>query len=47
MEFFFKQKNSKRKLSSVINERYNETDKQIIKRINRIIILLKNLFEKN
>lgn len=46
MEFFFKQKNSKGKLSSVINE-YNETDKQIIKRINRIIILLKNLFEKN
>lgn len=46
MEFFFKQKNSKGKLSSVINE-YNETDKQIIKRFNRIIILLKNLFEKN
>lgn len=46
MEFFFKQKNSKGKLSSVINE-YNETDKQIIKRFNKIIILLKNLFEKN
>lgn len=46
MEFFFKQKNSKGNLSSVINE-YNETDKQIIKRFNRIIILLKNLFEKN